>query len=105
MPEPQMEVRAAAPFGGWRRTLPLELTGSREVTALVQTRFGEYYADISPDGRWIAYQYLESDPSQIIVRPFPNVQEGRWQVSTAGGRHPVWSRNGRELFFLDLEDV
>ncbi len=83
--------------------MTVDLQGSRNATPLVQTQFPEYYADVSPDGRWIAYQYLESNPSHIVVRPFPNVQTGRWQVSTAGGRHPVWSRNGRELFYLDLE--
>ncbi|MBI3048677.1 MAG: hypothetical protein HYY76_10255 [Acidobacteria bacterium] len=83
--------------------MTMELKGSRNVTPLVATQFGEYYADVSPDGRWIAYQYLESDPSHIVVRPFPNVQTGRWQVSTTGGRHPVWSRSGRELFYIDLE--
>jgi Tol biopolymer transport system component len=93
------ELRSSASPG----IMTMELKGSRDVTPLVQTQFQEYYADISPDGRWIVYQYLESDPSQIIVRPFPNVQEGRWQVSTSGGRHPVWAPNGRELFYLDIE--
>jgi eukaryotic-like serine/threonine-protein kinase len=83
--------------------MAVELAGSRAVTPVLSTQFAEYYADVSPDGRWIAYQYLESNPSHIVVRPFPNVQSGRWQVSTAGGRHPVWSRNGRELFYLDLQ--
>lgn len=80
----------------------LELTGSRNATPLVQTPFPEFYADVSPDGRWIAYQSQESSADQIFVRPFPDVQTGRWQVSTSGGRHPVWSRNGRELFYVDL---
>jgi serine/threonine-protein kinase len=58
-------------------------------------------ADIyPPDGRWIAYESTESGASQIFVRPFPNVDGGRWQVSTDGGRAPVWSRDGRELFYV-----
>jgi serine/threonine-protein kinase len=81
----------------------LELMGTRNVVALVQTQFSEFYADVSPDGRWIAYQSHESGSNHIFVRPFPNAQTGRWQVSTSGGRHPAWSRNGRELFYLDLE--
>ena len=71
---------------------------------LVQTPFQEFYADVSPDGRWMAYQSQESATNHMFVRPFPNVQAGRWQVSTSGGRHPVWSRSGRELFFLDPDD-
>jgi eukaryotic-like serine/threonine-protein kinase len=54
---------------------------------------------VSPDGRWIAYQSDESGRSQVIVRPFPNVADRRWQVSTDGGGEPKWSADGRELFF------
>jgi serine/threonine-protein kinase len=39
------------------------------------------------------------------VRPFPRVDNGRWQVSTAGGTRPVWARSGRELFYLDASNV
>jgi serine/threonine-protein kinase len=60
-----------------------------------------YNADISPDGRWIAYDSHESGQFEIYVRPFPAVDSGRWQVSSAGGTTPVWSRSGRELFFLN----
>jgi hypothetical protein len=35
----------------------------------------------------------------IYVRPFPDVDAGRWQVSTGGGTQPLWARNGRELFY------
>ena len=69
---------------------------------LIQTRFAESSADVSPDGRWIVYQSDESGPPEIYVRPFPKVDEGRWQISTAGGTRPVWGRDGKELFFLDL---
>ena len=37
----------------------------------------------------------------IYVRPFPDVNGGRWQVSSNGGTHPAWARTGRELFYLD----
>ncbi len=48
----------------------------------------------------MAYQSDESGQSEIYGRPFPNVEDGRWQVSTAGGIYPLWSRDGRELFYL-----
>ena len=35
------------------------------------------------------------------MRPYPKVNEGRWQVSTNGGAKPAWARNGRELFYID----
>jgi eukaryotic-like serine/threonine-protein kinase len=54
----------------------------------------------SPDGRWIAYQSTESNRMEIFVRAFPDLDAGRWQVSTGGGRYPVWSPDGRELFFI-----
>ena len=60
-----------------------------------------YNAEFSHDGRWIAYQSDESGRFEIYVHPFPAVQTGRWQITTNGGAHPLWSRDGRELFFID----
>jgi Tol biopolymer transport system component len=57
--------------------------------------------EVSPDGRWLAYESRESGSrGEIFVRPFPNTDTGRWQVSVAGGTRPVWSQTGRELFFV-----
>jgi eukaryotic-like serine/threonine-protein kinase len=56
--------------------------------------------EISPDGAFLAYQTNESGQMQVVVRPFPNVDAGRWQVSIEGGMQPLWSRDGRELFFV-----
>jgi Tol biopolymer transport system component len=56
----------------------------------------------SPDGRWVAYNSDESGRSEVYVRPFPS-GSGTWQVSTAGGALPNWSRDGKELFFLSLD--
>jgi serine/threonine-protein kinase len=53
----------------------------------------------SPDGRWIAYESDESGIEEIYVRPFPGGQAGKWQISTGGGLFPIWSNNGRELFY------
>jgi serine/threonine-protein kinase len=69
-------------------------------TPLLATMFGERNAEVSPDGRWLAYESDESGREEVYVRPFPDVQAGRWQVSTGGGRQPVWARDGRELFYL-----
>ena len=69
-------------------------------TPLLATMFGERNAELSPDGRWMAYESDESGREEVYVRPFPDVQGGRWQVSTGGGRQPVWARGGRELFYL-----
>jgi serine/threonine-protein kinase len=58
-------------------------------------------AEISPDGRWVAYESTESGSPEIYVRPFPNIDDGHWQISIAGGTRPLWAHNGRELFYLD----
>ncbi len=65
----------------------------------------DFGAEVSPDGKWLAYHSNISGEFQVYVRPFPNVQDGRSLVSTAGGTRAAWSRNGRELFYLDREGL
>lgn len=62
-------------------------------------------ARVSPDGRWIAYGSAESGNIQIYVQPYPNLDSGKWQISTGeiGHREPSWGPNGDELFFLRLD--
>jgi eukaryotic-like serine/threonine-protein kinase len=57
-------------------------------------------AAFSPDGRWLAYSSLESGQIELYVRPFPG-PGGKVPISTTGGTHPLWSRNGHELFYKD----
>jgi serine/threonine-protein kinase len=56
-------------------------------------------AQFSPDGRWIAYVSGELGSSDVFVQPYPGTG-GRWQISSGGGRFPIWSENGHALFFL-----
>ena len=80
----------------------MALTGDRRAESLLQTNAIELNGDLSPDGRWLAYQSNESGTYQVYVRPFPNAGTGgRWQVSTSGGTRPAWARSGRELFYKD----
>ena len=79
------------------------IEGSPQARPLIRTRFSEENAEISSDGEWLAYESNESGRSEIYVRPFPNIDGGRWQVSTLGGRTPLWSRDGQELFYLTPE--
>jgi serine/threonine-protein kinase len=53
---------------------------------------------LSPDGRWVAFSTNESGRDEVVVQPFPG-PGGRVQVSTGGGTEPVWSRDGRRLFY------
>lgn len=71
---------------------------------LIQSAFQEFSPELSPDGRWLAYQSNESGQYEIYVRPFPNVNGSRWTISTGGGTRPAWARNGQELFYLDRDD-
>jgi Tol biopolymer transport system component len=57
----------------------------------------------SPDGRWIAYMSDESGTYEIYVRPFPG-PGGKWQVSTAGGSEARWRRDGKELFYVSVDN-
>jgi serine/threonine-protein kinase len=77
----------------------LYMEGSEGITPLLEEKHSVFYPRISPDGQWIAYQSDETGDGEIYVRPFPEVNKGRWQVSANGGTSPLWSRNGRELFY------
>jgi serine/threonine-protein kinase len=67
-------------------------------TVFLNSPFREREPMFSPDGRWLAYMSNESGRDEIYVRPFPG-PGGKWQVSTAGGLYPTWSRTRRELFY------
>ena len=68
---------------------------------VVQPLFNGFFPEISPDGRFVAYKSGESGRDEIYVRPFPQVDAGRWQISAMGGSRAAWARNGRELFYID----
>jgi serine/threonine protein kinase/Tol biopolymer transport system component len=83
----------------------ISIEGNREWKPLLQEKYWEYQPEISPDGRWMAYMSNESGKNDIYVRPFPEVSKGRWQISTAGGDSPLWSPNGREIFYRNGDAV
>jgi hypothetical protein len=107
-------VRTAKDQGFEDWTLPLDLAdpdhpkpGKPE--AFPHEAYGELDPAFSPDGHWIAYAAGSPNPGtrsgvQIFVRPFPrSPSDGKWLVSSGVGKFPTWSRNGRELFYLDQE--
>jgi serine/threonine protein kinase len=78
--------------------------GSHTATFPVASRFDETDADLSPDMRWIAYSTTEeSGRWDVWVRPFGQTGGAAWRVSRSGGRHPRWSGDGRELFYVTPE--
>ena len=77
----------------------LPLTGEKKPFPYLQSDASEISGMFSPDGRWIAYASNESGKYEVYVQAFPSKQ-GKWQVSTGGGAHPVWNKNGKEIFYL-----
>jgi Tol biopolymer transport system component len=78
----------------------LSLEDGGPAKALLATEFNERNGEVSPDGRWLAYQSDESGEDEIYVRPFPNVNDGRYPISKGGGTRPLWGSDGSELFYL-----
>jgi serine/threonine protein kinase/Tol biopolymer transport system component len=80
----------------WR----LDLTGERTATPVLDDAFVHLAAQLSPDGRWIAYSTNESGSTQIVVQSFPDLVQDKRQVSKGGGYEPRWRSDGRELYYL-----
>ena len=100
-----MELDPVIAFDLW--TVPLDSDGvalrAGKPEVFLQTPSDERYPVFSPDGRWLAYTSTESGNFQVYVRAFPD-KGGKWQISSAGGAYPMWSRSGRELFFESLDN-
>jgi Tol biopolymer transport system component len=78
----------------------MPLDGDRVPVPMLNSSFVEGEPRISPDGNFLAYYSEESGKAQIYLTRFPS-GDGKWQVSVEGGRYPVWSSKGNELFFLN----
>jgi eukaryotic-like serine/threonine-protein kinase len=97
-------LRGSAADGSGSDIYVLALAGDRKPQPLIKTPASELNAELSRDGRWLAYQSNESSRDEVYVRPFPSVGEGRWQISTNGGRTPLWSHDGREIFYVAADN-
>jgi Tol biopolymer transport system component len=98
---------AADPATTWD-LMDVAIDSATPPRVLLATADSENFGVVSPDGRHIAYSHtvagvtsampVESG-TQVFVQPYPGINDGRWQVSN--GRAPLWSRDGRELIFVD----
>ena len=83
--------------------LPLDSVGGkneRKPWPFIQSPAEESEGIFSPDGRWMAYTSNESGKNEVCVVAFPK-RGGKWQISNGGGIYPMWSRNGKELFYFN----
>src|SRR5207302_407732 len=77
----------------------LPMHGEHKPAAYLQSPFGEYNAQFSPDGQWMAYTSDESGREEVYVQAVP-AAGAKWPISTAGGSRARWRRDGKELFYL-----
>ena len=105
-----LQFPAYSPDGHWLIGLlyndirGIRTTGDSTPIVLVGGANSKGEASLSPDGRWLAYQSAESGRPQIYVSPFPITKAAKRQVTVDGGASARWSRDGRELFFIDAQN-
>src|SRR6185295_15899940 len=76
----------------------LSLDGDPQPRLVVKTPGYDGAGQFSPDGRWMVYASNDSSQFEVYLRPYPGPGPTK-QVSTQGGTHPKWNRNGKELFY------
>jgi Tol biopolymer transport system component len=86
----------------WILPDPLGPPGTAKPYSLLQSQFNEQNAQFSPDGHWIAYQSNETGHPEIYVVPFPG-PGGKRQISTSSGQLPRWRADGKEIFYVALD--
>jgi serine/threonine-protein kinase len=107
------------PTTGWALWI-MSMAGNRRLQPFIQTTFSELSPRFAPNGRWVAYVSDESEQNDravpqsgalprlathdVYVRPFPGPGR-KIRISHDGGAEPVWSRDGREIFYLRGSDV
>jgi eukaryotic-like serine/threonine-protein kinase len=98
---PDGRLLAYDEFNGGEDSIQVSPLGSAtKPAALLPAGSSGGEARFSPDGRFVAYTSDESGKQEVFVRPLSGSGE-RWQVSRSGGTTPVWSPDGRELYYLD----
>jgi dipeptidyl aminopeptidase/acylaminoacyl peptidase len=78
------------------------MEGERKPVPYLQTQFDEFDAHFSPDGKWLAYVSNESGQYQVYVQSVPP-NGAKYQISAAGGNEPRWRHDGKELYYVALD--
>ncbi len=95
----RVNTTVAASTGG-SDIFSLSLKGEPKLTPFLTTKFDEWEASLSPDGKWLAYVSNESGSYQVYIQPFPT-GSGKWQVSTDEGFEPHWAPDGKTLYYYN----
>ena len=99
-PDGSTLLTVATPDDGDFDIRALDLGGDADTRPLVSSEFPDNDPAVSPDGRWLAYVRDAGGTAEVAIRPYPNVDDGYFQVSQGGGMQPKWSADGDRLFFL-----
>jgi eukaryotic-like serine/threonine-protein kinase len=81
---------------------PEQAGGYRKSFPYLNDQFINAGAKLSPNGQWLAYLSNETGRFEIYVQTFPK-PGGKWPVSINGGTRPLWSRDGKELYFIGAD--
>jgi len=87
----------------------MPLSGDKKPFPYLNQDYNENSPRLSPNGQWLAYQSDKSGRYEVYVDTFngapsaSSAARGNWQVSTGGGTRPVWSHDGKELFFIGAD--
>jgi serine/threonine-protein kinase len=98
LPDGKTLIAQAVDFAPGSRSDVVRIDSTGRVTPIVAGVHDEAYSEVSPDGRWLAYASSLSGQYQVYVRSLEGDAD-QVQVSTGGGTEPMWSRDGRELFY------
>ena len=88
----------------WVLPNPGLASGDAKPMPILATQFNEGEAQVSPDGRWIAYTTNESSASAVYVRPFSTEGNGggaKWLISKGLAIYPRWRSDGKQIFYAD----
>lgn len=101
----QTTIAFAARAGSQRANIYYFKPGADDIARpWASTSFDEVSPRFSPDGKWMAYVSNESGKDEVFVRPFPG-PGSRVQISSGGGTEPVWSRDGRRIYYRSGQRV
>jgi Tol biopolymer transport system component len=93
----RLKLEAPTSSDIWLLSMP-----ERKLSPYLQNGFVNTQAQVSPDGRFIAYVTNVSGSYQVEVRSFPD-GAGKWPITAQGGSEPLWKSDGRELYYLGAD--